>query len=218
MARIISAPTKPFAFDTEFDGSGAVIAAGAFRPAKRAYLPAEVEALVAQARLQAREEALAEVESVRAMALAAIGEAVARFAPALARVAQANREQAASLALEVGRALAAGALERLPHAPLQAALEQLGQELDASPRLVVRASGLDETARAEIETLCADAGFRGLVAFRDEPGMAGAAFTLEWADGRADFDPAEAAGRIAQALNLALNHALAHPPSDEALA
>lgn len=212
MARIVSAQAQPFAFDTEFDGAGAIVSTTSFRPAKRAYLPAEVEALIAQARTQAREQALAEADSVRAMALAAIGEAVGRAAPALIRSAQANREQAAVLALAVARALAAAALERLPHAPLQAALEQLGQELDASPRLVVRASDLDDAGRADIETLCADAGFRGLVAFRDEPAMAKAAFTLEWSDGRAEFDPEEAAGRIAQALT----YALAHPPSDEA--
>ena len=44
-----------FAFDTEFDAAGVVVnAAAAFRPMKRAYGPAEVEAMVAQARLDAR--------------------------------------------------------------------------------------------------------------------------------------------------------------------
>ena len=46
----------------------------------------------------------------------------------------------------------------------------LAQEIDASPRLVVRASSLDEAARGLIEQACADSGFTGAVAFRDEPG------------------------------------------------
>ena len=44
----------------------------------------------------------------------------------------------------------------------------------------------------------------GVVAFRDEPDLAPAAFQLEWADGRAAFDPAESFARIGEALNAAL--------------
>ena len=39
-------------------------------------------------------------------------------------------------------------------------------------------------------------GFSGVVAFREDPSLPLAAFQLEWADGRADFDPAAAADRI----------------------
>ena len=42
-----------FAFDTEFDADGSVVRASAWKPAKRSYLPAEVDALVAQGRLEA---------------------------------------------------------------------------------------------------------------------------------------------------------------------
>lgn len=194
----------PFAFDTEFDASGVVVHAAAFRPIKRAYTPLEVEALIAQARLEARNEALAEVDSLQAMALSAIGEALASAAPALTQVARAHREQSAELALAAARVVAASALDRFPAAPLQAALEALAQEIDASPRLVVRTGDLDEEGRGRIERLCADAGFSGVVAFRDGPGMTAAAFQLEWADGRAAFDPEEALARMGEALNSAL--------------
>lgn len=200
-----AAPHRLFAFDTEFDGDGGIVRGGApFVPTKRSYLPAEVEALVAQGRLEAREAALAEVESLQAMALVTIGQAVASAAPALAQVAQAHREQSAELALAAARVIASAALERFPSGPLQAALETLGQEIDASPRMVVRAQGLDEAVQAKIEALCVDAGFSGLVSFRDDPALPVAAFQLEWADGRADYDPAEAAQRMAEALKAAL--------------
>jgi flagellar assembly protein FliH len=196
--------SRPYGFDTEFDDAGGVTPGATFKPTKRAYLPAEVEALVAQARLEGRETALAEVESLQAMAIVTVGQAVAAAAPSLAAAAQAHREQSAELALAAARVLAAGALERFPAGPLQAALETLGSEIDATPRLVIRARGLDETVQARIQAVCVDAGFSGLVAFRDEPGMAAAAFQLEWADGRADFDPAEAAARMGEALTAAL--------------
>ena len=196
--------STPFAFDTEFDASGVVVNASAFRPTKRSYAPLEVEALLAQARLEARSEALDEVASIQALALSAIAEALTTAVPALAQVARNHREQSAALALAAARVVAASALDRFPGAPLQAALEALAQEIDASPRLVVRTGDLGDDARARIEQLCADAGFSGIVAFRTEPAMAAAAFQLEWADGRADFDPAAAADRIAAVLTSAL--------------
>ncbi|ASE38608.1 flagellar assembly protein FlbE [Brevundimonas vesicularis] len=193
-----------FAFDTEFDADGSVVRESAWTPAKRSYLPAEVEALVAQGRLEAREQALGEVENIRAMALSSLAQLVASAMPTLKAVAQAHREQSADLALAAARAIGGAAMERFPQAPLKAALEMLAQEIDASPRLVVRTSGLDEDVRSMIERACADSGFTGVVAFRDEPGMALAAFQLEWADGRADHDPQGSADRVAEALMAAL--------------
>ncbi|MDP3655521.1 MAG: flagellar assembly protein FlbE [Brevundimonas sp.] len=196
--------STPFAFDTEFDALGVVVQASAFRPAKRSYAPLEVEALIAQARLEGRTEALAESESLQAMALSVIGQALDAAIPALTQVARAHREQSAELALAAARVIAASALDRYPAAPLQAALESLAQEIDASPRLVVRAGDLGDAARARIEQLCADAGFSGVVAFREGPGLAAAAFQLEWADGRAAFDPDEAFAPMGEVLKSAL--------------
>ena len=195
---------RPFVFDTEFDADGAVVRPSAWTPAKRSYLPAEVEALVAQGRLEARQQALGEIENIRALALSNVAQAVASAMPTLRGAAQSHREQAAGLAMAAARAIGGAALDRFPQAPLKAALEVLAQEIDASPRLVVRAAGLDDAARSLIEQACADSGFTGVVAFRDEPGMAQAAFQLEWAEGRADHDPQQSAERVAEALNAAL--------------
>lgn len=195
---------QPFTFDTEFDGAGGVISSRPVRTIKRTYLAAEVEALVATAQAEARSQALAEAEALRAQAMAEIARAAADSATALTRVAQAHREASADLALAAARVLSAEALNRAPHAPLTAAIEALSQELDSSPRLLIRAAGLDDAARAEIETACAQAGHTGLVAFRDEPNLPRAAFVLEWADGRAEYDPNEAAERVAVALKAAL--------------
>ena len=196
--------STPFTFDTEFDAAGVVVQPSAFRPTKRAFTPNEVEALVAQARLEARTEALAETESLRAMALSTIGQALTDAIPTLAHIARAHREQAAELALSAARVVASAALERFPAGPLQAALEALGQEIDASPRLVIRTGDLDDANRARITQLCDDSGFSGVVAFREEPGLPAASFQLEWADGRAEFDADAAFVRIGEALTSAL--------------
>lgn len=198
------APSRPFAFDTEFAADGRVLRTTEFRPMKRAYAPAEVEAMMAQARLEARQAALAEADAVRAMALSTIAQALAQSLPALGAVAQAHREQSAELALAAGRVIAAAALDRFPQGPLKSALETLAQEIDASPRLVVHAAGLDDEGRRVIEGLIADAGYAGSVMFRDAPGASPAAFTLEWADGRADYDPDACARRMAEAVIAAL--------------
>ncbi|WP_339915567.1 flagellar assembly protein FlbE [uncultured Brevundimonas sp.] len=198
------AAPRPYVFDTEFDVGGVVVTPSSFRPTKRAYTPAEVDALLAQAKLEARQAALEEVESLQAAAISAIGEALSSGVPALTTLIQTHREQASHLALVAARVIAAGALDRFPEGALQAALEALGQEIDASPRLVIRTGGLDDAVRERMERLCTDAGFSGLVAFRDEPELAVAAFQLEWADGRAEFDPAAVYERMSEALASAL--------------
>ena len=198
------APSRPFAFDTEFDSSGAVVSSTNWQPVKRAYLPSEVEALVAQARSEGHAQALAEVDSRRSQAIADLSGTLTASLPRLTSVVETYREQTADLAMATGRALAFAALDRLPRAALQAALEELGREIDASPRLVIAMAGLDDAARAEIETLCANVGYAGAVRFRDEPGLAQAAFTLEWADGRAAFDPEDTFARLSAAVARAL--------------
>ena len=195
---------RAYSFDTEFSDSGEVLRASTYRPMKRAYAPAEVEALVAQARAETRTATLAEADGLRAQALAAIAETLGRSAPALQAVAERHRAEAADLAVVAARVLAGAALDRFPRGPLTSALATLAEEVEAAPRLVVGAAGLDEAGRAEITRLCADAGVQGLVLFRDEPGLAPAAFSLEWADGRAAYDPAAVERRIRDALEAAL--------------
>ncbi len=217
--------TQPqaFSFDTEFSASGEVLRASTWRPMKRSYAPNEVEALLAQARAETRTATLAEAEGLRAQALAMIGQTLAEAGPALKAVAEQHRADSADLALVAARVLAGAALARFPHGPLQTALETLAEEVEASPRLVVSVPGLDEEGRAEITRLCAEAGMQGLVVFRDEPGLPPAAFVLEWADGRATYDPAGVETRMREALEAALAaeaghaEALSAPTSEGAL-
>jgi flagellar assembly protein FliH len=103
------------------------------------------------------------------------------------------------------RAIADAALDMFPEAPARAALEALAREIEAQPRLVATAdpalagrlqAALDETARA--------LGFEGAVVVKSDGAFAPHAFTLDFGDGKAAFDPAAAAERVNQALQAAL--------------
>ncbi len=85
----------PFAFDTEFGADGAVLRASTWQPTKRSFAPAEVDALIAQARLEARQQALNEVEALRADALSIMAQTVSQAATALRGVAEAHRRESA---------------------------------------------------------------------------------------------------------------------------
>ena len=196
------APIK-FGFDTVFDGAGDV----AFEPprVKRLFNPAEVEEIRAAAFAAGERSttALAEIEIGRA--LAQVAEAAQGALGALAKVAHEHRTASADLALAIGRKIADAALERFPEAPITAALLELARELEAAPRLLVRAEPsmvarlqtvLEETAQA--------CGFAGHIVVKGDAEMPLAAFVLDWGDGKASFDPEETAARVATALHTAL--------------
>lgn len=201
---------RPYVFDTEFDDAGQIVRPSTWQAPKKSYNPSEVEALVAQARLEARHQALSEVESLRANSLSTLAQCVAEAMGGLTHLANGHRQEAADIALTAARTMAFSACEMYPQRALDAALGQLAQEIESAPRLVVRAGGLDEEARQQVEARCADMGFGGVIAFRDDPGAAPAAFCLEWGDGRAEYDPDAVAARIESAVKLALESDIAN--------
>jgi flagellar assembly protein FliH len=196
-------PHKKFDFGTVFDGEGGV----AYAPpvARRAFTVAEVEQARAQAYAEGERSATVRAEEAQAGALREIA-AVCRIAlGSLAASAHSHRTGSAELALAVARVIAGAALEQFPEAPATAALETLAREVEATPRLFVRAEpdlaertqkALDETAQA--------CGFPGQIVVKADPSLPRAAFVLDWGDGRASFDPVQAAERAAEAVHTAL--------------
>lgn len=192
-----------FVFDTVFDNAGDV-AFAAPRP-KRSYSADEVEAVTQTARADGERAALAGVAARQADALAAIVAALGQALPRLAEVAHAHRVGSAELALACARAIAAAALDKFPEAPVRAALEALAREIEAAPRLMVSANAeLADGLQAVLEEAATATGYQGAVQVRVDEGLAAHAFTLDFGDGSATFDPAAAAGRVANALHAAL--------------
>jgi flagellar assembly protein FliH len=194
---------RRFAFETVFEGAGArAVSAGAY---KRLYTAEETEALAAQARAEGEAAAMQRVEAQSARALAELAEAARAALPTLAVAAHQHRAGSAELALACARQIADAACERFPEAPLQAALAALAREVEATPRLILRAppelierlqSALAETAEA--------IGYAGQIVARADAALPLAGFVLDWGDGSAAFDPAGAAARVAEALEGAL--------------
>jgi flagellar assembly protein FliH len=194
---------KKFDFDTVFDGQGGV-AYAAPRP-KRVFMAAEVDEIKRAAFAEGEAAALASIASRQQLALAAIAASCAQALPRLAEVAHEHRVGSAELSLACARAIAGAALDRFPEAPVQAALDSLAREIEAAPRLVVTAE--PELAKALsklLEEAAARVGFSGAIQVKSDAGMGVHAFTLDFGDGAAAFDPVAAETRVTEALQAAL--------------
>jgi flagellar assembly protein FliH len=145
------------------------------------------------------------IEAETARALSDLAEAARTALPTLAAAAHQHRIGSAELALACARQIADAACERFPEAPLQAALAALAREVEATPRLTLRApAALLERLRAALTETAEAIGYPGQIIARAEPSLAPAAFVLDWGDGSAAFDPQGAATRVAEALEGAL--------------
>jgi flagellar assembly protein FliH len=192
-----------FGFDTVFEASGEVVFA-APRP-KRSFTADEVEAIRKAAEAAGEARALTSVANRQAEALAVIGRATQAALPGLAAVAHEHRVGSAELALACARSIAAAALDKFPQAPVRAALEALAREIEAAPRLVLIADAeLADGLQTVLEETAQAVGYPGAIQVRIDPAMAPHAFTLDFGDGSASFDPAAAAERVSQALHAAL--------------
>jgi len=192
-----------YGFDVEFDAAGQVAYAGP-RP-KRSFTPEEVEEIRARAYAEGEQSALTSITAQQMAALSDIARACSYALSSLALVAHQHREGSAELAMACGRAIAGAALDRFPEAPIQAALESLAREIESAPRLIVAAEPeLAERLQGLLEDAARKAGFAGDIQVRTDLELGRHAFTLDFGDGSAAFDPALAAERVNEALASAL--------------
>jgi flagellar assembly protein FliH len=198
----MSSAPRPFIFDTVFEDDGRVVAP--LRP-KKSFLAEEVEVIRAQCFAEGERSAVAKAQEAQAARLAEIARLAEGALGTLALVAHDHRVGSAKLALAAARKIADAALDAFPQAPLQAALTALAREIEAVPRLIARVQP-DQVAASQtaLDQAAQAAGYPGQIIVRADPGMAPAAFVLDWGDGSAAFDPAAAAARVAHALDEAL--------------
>jgi flagellar assembly protein FliH len=193
---------RPFSFDQDFGDGGR--SAPVTERRKRVYLADEVDLIREFALNEGQTSVTTRLKEAELHALQQIAEAARSGLTILAQVAREHRTGAAELALAAARKIAGGALAHFPSAPIQAALEALGREIESQPRLVIRMSEPSDEVRAAVDGAARDAGFTGQIVFKPDPGPVTAAFVIEWGDGRAAFDPQAAAARIAEAFESAL--------------
>ncbi|OXE35986.1 MAG: flagellar assembly protein FliH [Phenylobacterium zucineum] len=194
---------EKFAFDTIFDGEGDVIFA-APRP-KRTFTSDEVELLEHQAFREGERQALASMAALQAQSLSAIATEAKLALNSLAEVAHHHRVSCADLALACGRAIADAALDAFPQSVLKSAIDTLSRELESAPRLLVSVSpDMVEGLSKIMDDAAQGIGFSGAIQIRTDPSLSRAAFSLDFGDGTAGFDPEAAAQRVADALTAAL--------------
>ncbi|WP_297515820.1 flagellar assembly protein FliH [uncultured Caulobacter sp.] len=194
---------RKFAFDTVFDDRGGV----AYAPpkVKKSFTIEELEAARAQAYQEGERSAVARAEQEAAHALGEVAHAIQQAFETLTHVAHQHREGSAMLALACARKIADAALTHFPEAPVTAALEALAREVEAQPRIFVRVSPeLEERTQQALEQVAERIGHQGQIVARADGAMAPAAFTFDWGEGRAAFDPDGAAQRVAEALEAAI--------------
>jgi flagellar assembly protein FliH len=199
----MSDPATRFQFDTEFSASGDVT----FSPqrVKRLFPADEVEQIRAEAFAAGEQAALNSLSAQQANAISAISAACAQALPRLAEVAHEHRTASAELALACARAIAGAALDRFPEAVALAALDALAREIDAQPRLVVTAEpGLAKQLQDTLDDAARGLGFEGAVVVKGDGAFGAHAFTLDFGDGQATYDPAAAAERVSEVLTAAL--------------
>jgi flagellar assembly protein FliH len=194
---------EKFLFGTVFDPAGEVVSTMP-RP-RRSYTADEVEAIRKAAEAAGETRALAGVANRQAEALAVIARATQQALPGLAGVAHSHRIGSAELALACARAIAGAALDKFPQAAVRAALEALAREIEAAPRLIVTGDAdLVDGLQAVLEETAQAVGYPGSIQVRAGAGAAPHAFTLDFGDGSASFDPAASAERVSQSLHAAL--------------
>jgi flagellar assembly protein FliH len=173
---------------------------------KTAFTAQEVEQARAQGFAEGQRTSIARAEADAAAALAETVHAIRQAMTALSALAHDHRVGSARLAMAAGRRIADAALDRFPEAPAVAALDALSREVEAQPRLTVRTSPARlSRLEAALAQATEAAGFAGRLVVKTDPALAGAAFTFDWGEGRAAFDPDAAAERIALALDEALS-------------
>jgi flagellar assembly protein FliH len=209
---------RKFTFDTVFDGDRVIVPP---KP-KTAFTAQEVEQARAEGFEAGQRTVVAKAEADAAAALAESVRAIRGAMTALSALAHEHRAGSARLAMAAGKRIADAALDRFPEAPALAALDALAREVEAQPRLTVRTSAARlPRLEAALTHACDTAGFQGRLVVKTDPGLADAAFTFDWGEGRAAFDPEAAAERIAVALEEALSaeglHAEPLPISPEDL-
>ncbi len=178
---------KKFEFGTVFGDGGRVLAEQ--KREKKAFTPEEVEAIRAQAYREGEANTAARAQAAQAAAIQSLADAAQTGLAMMADAIHQHKEASVQLALVCAQKIAAEALEHFPEAPLKAALDALGQEIETATRLVLFARNADEALQAAANEAAMFAGYAGAIQFRDKPAMPAGAFEIVWNDGRAEFDP-----------------------------
>ena len=200
---------KRFEFGTVFGAGGNVVSKPA-PAAKKFYTPEEVEEIRKAAQAAGENSAMARAQMAQSAALQSLADAAQQGLGGLTDAIHAHKEAAVRLALVCAQKIATEALDRFPEAPLTAALDALGQEIEPATRLILFASNPSDELKTLAEEAAMMAGYTGTVQFRDNPNLPKGGFEVVWSDGRAEYNPQQVFEALEHALNEALEAEVYH--------
>lgn len=191
---------RKFAFDTEFDAAGEIIAG-----AQKKLTESDLEAARAEAYDLGKRDALAEAERQSGAALETLANAAAAILTRLDAESRAMREDGARVAMIAARKIAGAALEIFGNERALAAIESAMDALRHNPRLVIKlAPEAVESLKPRIAEMCEQHGYTGAVLVRPEAGLRTGAVIIDWSDGVIATDPQETAARVTELVDAAL--------------
>lgn len=197
-----AAQHQRFQFDTVFGDAGHVVSQP--KREKKFYTPEEVEAIRQGAYAEGESSAVARAQAAQAAAVQQLAQAAQGGIGGLTQAIHAHKQMTVRLALACAQKIAAEAIERFPHAPLEAALDALAQEIQPAARLMLNVREADDDLKAAAEQAAMMAGFAGQIQFRNTPGLPQGAFEVAWPEGRADYNPQTVFDALERALSEAL--------------
>jgi len=190
-----------FAFDTEFDRDGNVVAAPRPRPKTR-FTAEEVEALKAEAYAAGQAGAEARAAEAAAAAMADFAQAAKAIVEGLGAQAHTLKVEAAELAVAVGDVLSGGLVAREPADPIRLLMSQAMDLLRDQPRVILRLSpDLHERLGAELTATAQRSGFTGELIVQADESVAAGDVALDWGSGGLARDTDAARERVREMLD-----------------
>lgn len=195
------AAVRKYGFDTEFAPDGAIV-----KDAPKKLTPEEIAAECAAAYERGKHDATAQAERHAAVALQALADAASAVLTRLDAESRAMRDEAAQVALSASRKIAGVAINQFGVERAQAAVEAAMDALRTQPRLIVKLppQTADEL-KPRIAAMCETHAYAGAILVRAEPSARAGEVVIDWADGVISMNPDDAAARITELVEAALN-------------
>lgn len=199
---------RKYAFDTVFAPDGAILRDG--KGFRTQYNSEEVEAERRTAFEEGRREETARAEGEAASAAERLAASAAAILGRLNQECESLRREAAALAMAAARKAAGAALDAFGEERILAAVAETMDALRHAPRLIIRVPTNSYSAlRPRLEELARQSAYAGAVVVREDPALAAADVTLEWAEGLIAFDQESLFARVDEIITRSLDGARA---------
>lgn len=187
-----------FTFDTIFSEAGEILQE-APKPAKRSYLPKEVDEIREAAKAEGSRDAQAMADQAVAASLKQMAAVMESLFHVLDQEVENVRKEAAQLALAIGTKIAGRALEEYPTLEIEAIIDECLGNLRNEPHIYIEVHpDHAETIGARLQETLAGRTYRGEVHIEASNGLGETGLRVEWSNGGLERAPERLAAAIAK--------------------